>query len=209
MSYPFISLHTSEVVEQALEHLQSADPVMARLIQQKTRFRLSPGRNRFRMLVRSIISQQISTSAARSIRRKLERMLAPKAVIPSVLAATPLAQLRKAGLSNQKAAYIHDLAAKVAARQVRLRRAGFMNDEELIMELTQVKGIGRWTAQMFLIFSLGRPDVFPVDDLGVRMALRNLYGLKDLPNRAEGEQLAAAWKPFSTVASWYCWRSLE
>jgi DNA-3-methyladenine glycosylase II len=193
----------------AARHLRKADPVIHGVYKQVGPCTLKPQRDRFQMLVRSIISQQISTAAARSIRAKLEALVAPRTVSPEVLAGLSLEQLRSAGLSSQKAAYMHDLAAKVASGSVRLSKIGQMKDEEVIEELVQVKGIGRWTAQMFLIFSLGRPDVFPPDDLGIKMALRNLYGLADLPTKTEAHALAAPWSPHSTFATWYLWRSLD
>ena len=104
---------------------------------------------------------------------------------------------------------MHDLAAKVSGGAVRLHRAQRMPDDEVIAELIQVKGIGVWTAQMFLIFSLGRMDVFPHDDLGVRMAIRNLYGLDDLPDKPRSLSIAQPWRPYATIAAWYCWRSLD
>lgn len=193
----------------AARHFRKADPVIAGVIKLVGPYTLRPQRDRFNMLVRSIISQQISTAAARSIRAKLEALIAPEKVSPEVLSRLSFEQLRSAGLSSQKATYLHDLAAKTADGTVRLTRVGRMNDEEVIEELIQVKGIGRWTAQMFLIFSLGRPDVFPPDDLGIKMALRNLYGLAELPTKAESHALAAPWTPHSTFATWYLWRSLD
>ena len=193
----------------AARHLRKADPIIAGVVKQVGPFALKPQRDRFGMLVRSIISQQISTSAARSIRGKLEALIAPSKVSAEVLASLTFEQLRTAGLSSQKATYLHDLAAKTADGTVRLARVGRMSDEEIIEELIQVKGIGRWTAQMFLIFSLGRPDVFPPDDLGIKVALRNLYGLAELPTKAEAHALAAPWTPHSTFATWYLWRSLD
>jgi DNA-3-methyladenine glycosylase II len=193
----------------AARHLRKADPVIAEVIKQVGPCSLKPQRDRFNMLVRSIISQQISTAAARSIRAKLEALIAPDKVSPEVLARFTIQQLKGAGLSSQKATYLHDLAAKTADGTVRLKVLGRMADEEVIEELIQVKGIGRWTAQMFLIFSLGRPDVFPPDDLGIKMALRNLYGLSDLPTKAEAHALASPWTPHSTFATWYLWRSLD
>ncbi|MFN0021985.1 MAG: DNA-3-methyladenine glycosylase family protein [Pirellulaceae bacterium] len=193
----------------AARHFRKADPVIARVIKQVGPCTLKPQRDRFNMLVRSIISQQISTAAARSIRAKLEALIAPEKVSPEVLARFTLEQLKSAGLSSQKATYLHDLAGKTADGTVRLKTIGKMEDEEAIEELIQVKGIGRWTAQMFLIFSLGRPDVFPPDDLGIKMALRNLYGLTDLPSKSEAHALAAPWTPHSTFATWYLWRSLD
>ena len=193
----------------AARHLRKADPVIFGVMKQVGLCTLRPQRDRFNMLVRSIISQQISTAAARSIRAKLEALIAPEKVSPEVLALYSVDQLKSAGLSSQKAAYLHDLAAKTADGTVRLKMIGRMADEEVIEELIQVKGIGRWTAQMFLIFSLGRPDVFPPDDLGIKMALRNLYGLADLPTKTEAHALAAPWSPHSTLATWYLWRSLD
>ena len=166
-------------------------------------------KNRFQALVRSIIAQQISGKAARSIWKRLQESIRPRRLTADVIAAIPIEELRTLGLSPQKASYVHDLAAKVSGGAVRLHRAQRMSDEEVIAELIQVKGIGVWTAQMFLIFSLGRMDVFPHDDLGVRMAIRNLYGLDDLPDKARSLSIAEPWRPYATVAAWYCWRSLD
>ena len=193
----------------AARHFRKVDPVIHGVFKQVGPCTLKPQRDRFNMLVRSIISQQISTSAARSIRAKLEALIAPEKVSPEVLARFSLEQLKSAGLPSQKATYLHDLAAKAADGTVQLKMIGRRKDEEVIEELIQVKGIGRWTAQMFLIFSLGRPDVFPPDDLGIKVALRNLYGLAELPTKAEAHALAAPWTPHSTFATWYLWRSLD
>jgi DNA-3-methyladenine glycosylase II len=193
----------------AARHFRKVDPVIHGVFKQVGPCTLKPQRDRFGMLVRSIISQQISTSAARSIRAKLEALIAPEKVSPEVLSRLTFEQLRSAGLSSQKATYLHDLAAKAADGTVQLKTVGRKSDEEIIAELIQVKGIGRWTAQMFLIFSLGRPDVFPPDDLGIKVALRNLYGLAALPTKAEAHALAARWTPHSTFATWYLWRSLD
>ena len=193
----------------AARHFRKVDPVIHGVFKQVGPCTLKPQRDRFGMLVRSIISQQISTSAARSIRAKLEALIAPERVSPEVLSRLTFEQLRSAGLSSQKATYLHDLAAKAADGTVQLKLIGRRKDEEVIEELIQVKGIGRWTAQMFLIFSLGRPDVFPPDDLGIKVALRNLYGLAELPTKAEAHALAAPWTPHSTFATWYLWRSLD
>jgi DNA-3-methyladenine glycosylase II len=118
-------------------------------------------------------------------------------------------QLRSVGLSRQKASYLLDLAEKCLDGTVRLGGIGRLDDEAVIDMLTQVKGIGRWTAEMFLIFSLGRLDVLPVDDLGVRAAIKDLYGLDDLPDKKTCTEIAAPWRPFATIGSWYCWRSLD
>ena len=169
-------------------------------------FQLKLETNRFRALVRAIVAQQISTKAARSIQKKLEGLL-PGALNAENLSRLTPVELRSAGLSPQKIGYVTDLTAKVLTRQVRLRRLSNMSDADVIQELVQVKGIGIWTAQMFLIFSLGRLDVFAPDDLGLRSAIRNLYGLSELPDKPTAHRYAEAWKPYSSVASWYCWRS--
>lgn len=196
-------------IQLALKHLRSSDPVIRTQIDHVGPFTLKLERNRFRMLVRSIVSQQISTSAARSIRRRVESLVAPAKLTADRLAELEIDQLRSAGLSNQKATYILDLACKVRAGEVRLRSVGRLSDEDVIGELTKIKGIGVWTAQMFLIFSLGRLDVLPHDDLGLRTAIRDFYGLGDLPNKSQSEEIANAWRPYASVASWYCWRSLD
>ncbi|MEW4528673.1 DNA-3-methyladenine glycosylase [Maioricimonas sp. JC845] len=198
-----------EMVESALQHLKSADPVIGSVIDAVGPYRLKRQRARFRSLVRAIIAQQISTSAARSITSRLVEALKPGQLTAEGVAAMSFEELRGCGLSPQKAGYIHDLAARVAEGSVPLSRMGRWPDERIIECLTQVRGIGVWTAQMFLIFSMGRPDVFPPDDLGIRTAIRNLYGLAELPDRATSLRIAEPWRPYSSVASWYCWRSIE
>lgn len=190
-------------------HFRRADPVIHGVIKLVGPYTLKPNRDRFGMLVRSIISQQISIGAARAIRLRLETLVGPQGMQPEKLASFSIDQLRSVGLSPQKASYMHDLAAKVADNTVRLPRIGRLSDEEVIAELTQVKGIGRWTAQMFLIFALGREDVFPIDDFGVRAALIRLYSLPEAPTKATLVEIGQRWSPFASIASWYCWRYLD
>jgi DNA-3-methyladenine glycosylase II len=204
-----LKLSDQEVVESGIHHLRMADPVLRSLIDRVGPFALTLERRRFSMLVRSIISQQISTGAARSITRRLHQLLSPGSVTAEKLARLSTEQLRGAGISPQKAGYLLDLADKVIKRKVRIRLLPKFSDAAVIDELVQIKGIGTWTAQMFLIFSLGRPDVFPHDDLGIRVAIRNLYGLKELPDQKTSQRIAEPWRPFATIASWYCWRSLD
>jgi DNA-3-methyladenine glycosylase II len=182
---------------------------MRDLIQRVGPVEIQLERDPFRALVSSIISQQISGSAARSILRRLAEYLGEEGFVPSGLARLTREELREAGVSPQKAGYLLDLAGKVSTGQLSLTHLGRVSDEAIVDRLVQVKGIGTWTAQMFLIFSLGRLNVFPSQDLGVRAALRNLYGLKELPDRETGERIAESWRPYATVGSWYCWRSLE
>ncbi|MCY2989361.1 MAG: DNA-3-methyladenine glycosylase, partial [Planctomycetota bacterium] len=190
-------------------HLRAADPVMKAIIDGVGPYTLRFERDRFAMLVRSIVSQQISTSAARAIRKRLQEFAGPAGLTATNLAGFTIDELRSVGLSPQKAAYVVDLADKVNDGTVDLRRIGRLSDEQVVEQLTKVKGIGRWTAQMFLIFSLGRPDVFPHDDLGVRTAIRDRYGLAELPDKATSHAIATSWRPYASVASWYCWRSLD
>jgi len=169
--------HDASIIQAAIKHLRRNDPILDKLIGEIGAFDLRLERNAFRMLVRSIISQQISTAAARSIRARLEALLAPAKITAEGIAALSLAQLRSVGLSSQKAGYLFDLSRKVSQKEVALHRFRKMSDEEVIAELIKVKGIGVWTAQMYLIFSAGRLDVFPHGDLGIRSAMRKLYGL--------------------------------
>jgi DNA-3-methyladenine glycosylase II len=164
--------------------------------------------NRFRMLAGSILSQQLSVHAARTIRRRLVEMVGND-FLPAKLAVITPEQFRQCGVSTNKAVFLRDLALAVGEGRINLRQIGRKTDEEVIAELVRVKGIGRWTAQMFLIFSLGRLDVFPIADLGVRAALKSLYELNELPDVETGEAIAARWRPYATIASWYCWRSLD
>ncbi len=193
----------------AVRHLRRRDPVLRRVIDQVGGFDLQPRRQRFAMLVYSIISQQVSTAAARSIRERLKQQLAPRKVSALSLSALSDAEIRAAGVSPQKLRYMRDLTQKVLDGTVRLRQHTRMTDDEVIADLVQVLGIGEWTAHMFLIFSLGRLDVLPYGDLGVRSAIKNLFELKDLPDRAACERIAEPWRPYASVASWYCWRSLD
>jgi DNA-3-methyladenine glycosylase II len=193
----------------ARRHLRAADPVMRAMIDAVGPFTLRLDPDGFGILVRSIISQQISTSAARSIRRRVQELAGPEGLNATTLAQFTVDQLRSAGLSPHKASYVADLASKVNDGTVDLRQIGRFSDERVVEHLTQVKGIGRWTAQMFLISSLGRLDVFPYDDLGVRMVIRNNYSLDDLPDKKTALAIAAPWRPYATVASWYCWRTLD
>ena len=200
---------TPAQIQSARRHLRAADPVMKTIIDAVGPYTLRFERDRFSMLVRSIVSQQISTSPARAIRKRLMDLVGPDGLTAGNLAGFNTDELRSVGLSSQKASYVADLTAKVNDGAVNLRQIGRLSDEAVVGSLTQVKGIGRWTAQMFLIFSLGRPDVFPHDDLGIRTAIRYRYDLDDLPDKTTSHSIAAPWRPYASVASWYRWRSLD
>jgi DNA-3-methyladenine glycosylase II len=202
-------MNHKEGLRLGVAHVRSGCSVMRQVIETVGPITLKPARDRFSILVRSIISQQISTAAARTIRARLETHLKRTGVTPAALARQSEEKLRAAGISRQKASYLIDLARKVNDGTVPLATIGRLSDEEVIVKLTEINGIGRWTAEMFLIFSLGRLDVLPVDDLGVRSALKRLHGLDDLPTKQHCFELAAPWRPYATIGSWYCWRSLD
>ena len=174
-------------------------------------FTLQPGNGSFRSLARAIFFQQLAGPAARAIMNRVlaalgtddERFFTPEQFQPATDE-----QLRAAGLSRQKMAYLRDLADKFASGQLREDEFGDLDDEEVIGRVSSVKGIGRWTAEMFLIFTLGRPDVLPVDDLGVRRGFQQTYGLADLPKPEEMRGIAEPWRPYRSVGTWYMWRSL-
>lgn len=182
---------------------------MSKIIEKVGPCRMKIRRNRFLTLVRSIVSQQISVAAARTILGRLEAAVSPDKIHPESLIPFDVEQLREFGVSRQKASYVLDLSHKVANKEVRLNRLGRLENDEVITELTQVKGIGVWTAQMFLMFSLGRLNVFPSGDLGIQNAIRKGYRLRKAPDGKRMEKIAAAWTPYETIACWYLWRSLE
>src|SRR5262245_5553292 len=202
-------MNDDQRIQDALRHLRRVDPIMRNVIRRAGPFKMRLHRNRFRALVFSILGQQISREAAASIRSKLVEFLKPETIAPETVACLTSDQLRSIGVSLQTAGYLVDLGKRVASGELRLDRMARMDDEGVIKALIQVKGIGVWTAQMFLIFSLGRLDVFPHDDLGIRVAIRNLYSLDVLPNKETSSRIAAPWRPYASVATWYCWRSLE
>ena len=198
-----------EMLAKADEHLAQACPHMARLVRQHGPCILELRPEPFQMLVRSITAQQISAAAARSIMRRLEGAIKPAGVTPAAVADCGEETLRRAGYSARKASYLLGLAREVLDGSLDFDSLATRPDDEIVDRLTKLRGIGIWTAQMYLIFCLGRPDVLPYDDLGVRQALRNFHGLAELPRKSEAIELAAPWRPYASVASWYCWRSID
>jgi len=193
----------------AVRHLKRADPVLGRAIEKVGPFLLPRIPDRFGALARAILHQQLALKAAQSITRRFCQLYGPgegRLPTPRELLRTPRRQLRSAGVSPQKMRYLRDLAAKAANGKLRLDGLGRMSDEEIIVALTEVKGIGRWTAEMFLIFSLARPDVWAVDDLGLQLAVKNLYRLRRHPSEAKMRALAEPWRPYRTAAAWYLWQ---
>jgi DNA-3-methyladenine glycosylase II len=193
-------------VAAAIRHLSQVDPVLKELIRRVGPFMLKTHRDRFDLLVRSILSQQISTKAARAIRLRLVARVQPHGITPESIARLSDRALREVGLSAQKVSYLRDLSDHALNGKLALNKLGRLDDETVIAQLVAVRGIGVWTAQMFLMFALGRLDVFPHDDLGLRASLKALYGLDDLPDKKTSLRLSAPWTPYRTIASWYCWR---
>jgi DNA-3-methyladenine glycosylase II len=196
-------------MREVLLHLSSGDPVLARLIDRIGPYAMEYLEPDFETLVRSIAFQQLSGRVARAIFQRLLVAAGNGRLTPeSVLQLRPR-KMRAVGLSQQKVAYIRDLARRTRSGELDFAALPALADEAVCQALTSVKGIGVWTAQMFLIFALRRPDVLPSADLGIRAAIRNLYGLAELPKPSQVEELARPWRPYATVASWYLWRSLE
>jgi DNA-3-methyladenine glycosylase II len=198
--------YRSHDVASAVKHLSKADPVLKDLIRRVGPFTLKTHRDRFDLLVRSILSQQISMKAARAIRLRLVDRIAPHGITPEAVSKLSDRALREVGLSAQKVSYLRDLSEHTLSGKLQLHKLGRLDDETVIEQLIAVRGIGRWTAQMFLMFALGRLDVFPYDDLGLRASLRELYGLAELPDKKQSHAIAEAWMPYRSIATWYCWR---
>jgi len=165
-------------------------------------------RPHFAELARMICYQQLAGAAARTIHGRFEALFDGHPT-PDAVLATPDTALRAAGLSAAKAASIRDLAVRVDAGEVKLARMGRLPDDEVVRELTLVRGIGRWTAEMFLMFQLGRPDVWPVDDLGVRKGFSLIYGLPEMPRARDLDPLGESFRPYRSVVAWYCWRAVD
>jgi 3-methyladenine DNA glycosylase/8-oxoguanine DNA glycosylase len=197
-------------VRRAIRHLRRRDPVMAATIDRVGRcsWETERGGSAFASLVEAMLYQQITGKAAASIHRKLRKVLGRRHPRPQEILAATTRALRGAGLSRQKISYMRDLAAR-AADGLPLRGLSRRSDEQVIEALCAVKGVGRWTAEMFLIFRLGRFDVLPVDDYGVRKGAQIAYGLRALPDARWLKERGEAWRPYRTVASWYLWRRLE
>lgn len=195
-------------MREATIHLQKADPVMAAIIKRVGPCQIVPREPTFETLARSITFQQLSGKAAGTIFGRLRKAVGRRFTASAFLKLSP-EQLRECGLSRQKIASLTDLAERVARREIRFHRLVDLEDEEIISCLSQVRGVGVWTVQMFLIFALQRPNVMPLADLGIRNAVRKAYNLPDLPNPAELAALAERWAPYCSIASWYLWRSLE
>lgn len=195
-------------MRKAILHLKKSDPVMCAIIERVGRFRMNYDEPAFPSLAEAIIYQQLNGTAAATIfGRFLE--LAGEPLKPENILKLTEAQMRAVGLSKQKSSYMRDLAERTHRGELDFKRLPELSDEEVIEHLTQVKGIGVWTAHMFLMFSLRRPNVLPTGDYGVQSAVKKHYKKRKLPKPAQMEKIAKAWEPYRSVACWYLWRSLD
>ena len=195
-------------MRKAIHHLKNADSVLAAIIDRAGPYSIQYREPVFTTLVRSIVYQQLNGKAALTIFNRLAAAAGDPMTPESILKLRP-ARMRTVGLSKQKLTYIRELARMTRDGAVRFEHLPTLDDSAIVETLTQVKGVGVWTVHMFLIFALRRLDVLPTGDLGVRMAMKKAYNLPDLPKPAEMEKIAAAWRPYASVASWYLWRSLD
>jgi DNA-3-methyladenine glycosylase II len=191
----------------ARRHLARRDPVMKAMTAVVGRCTLQPGGEPFVVLVRSIIAQLISTKAACSIYARVLSATGETGVTPSGMLGLGEQRLREQGLSLVKARAILDLAARGSDGRLPLDRLDELSDEDIVARLIEVPGIGRWTAEMFLIFALGRPDVLPIGDFGLRAGVRDWYKLEDLPGAKQLREIGAVWQPYRSIGTWYVWRS--
>jgi DNA-3-methyladenine glycosylase II len=203
-------------VKLAKKHLSEYDPVLAQVIKEVGEFRLKPHKKYFETLVDAIISQQLSTKAAESILNRFEALFSGSGMkkrfpLPEEIIAMDGTRIRACGLSNLKVGYVKDLASKVLDGIVKIHKLNLLPDEEIINELVQVKGIGVWSAHMFLMFCLARLDVLPVGDLGFRKAVMLNYRLRKMPDEKKINLISKKnnWSPYRSVATWYLWQSLS
>jgi DNA-3-methyladenine glycosylase II len=187
------------------------DPLLAPVIAQHGPCTIRPHKNYYQELVESIVSQQLSTKAGAAIIKRFIELFGGTFPAPEAILDTSVEELRTAGLSGAKARYIRDLARHVVDGKVKFDHLDSLSNEEVIKELTAVKGIGEWTAHMFLMFCMGRLDILAYGDLGIRNGIQKLYGLKSLPERKDIEKIAKKyqWQPYESVACWYIWQSLD
>ena len=194
-------------MKRALTHLKSCDPVIASIITRVGPYKITYREPTFEALARAIVFQQLSGKAARTIYARFEEA-SGGAITPEAIQNLSVGEMRRAGLSRQKIGYIRDLAEHALSGKVDFTNLDKLSDAEVIAALTDIKGIGEWTAHMFLIFALRRPNVLATGDLGVRTAVQRAYKKRKLPTPKQMEKIGASWHPYRSVACWYLWRSL-
>ena len=195
-------------MRKAILHLKKSDPVLAAIIERVGPYRVEYGDPTFHSLAEAIVYQQLNGKAAVTIFKRFSDLAGTPLTPAGILKLTD-AQMRSVGLSKQKSSYLKDMAQRAAQGELDFSRLGEMTDDEVIEHLTQVKGVGVWTAHMFLMFTLRRPNVLPTGDYGVQNAIRKHYRKRKLPKPAQMEKIAKCWEPYRTVACWYLWRSLD
>lgn len=203
------SLADARTFREGYEYIRKSDPTLAPILDARGVLKFKPEGEPFESLVESIISQQLAGAAASAIIRKVRALFPDGQLTAKRIHGIDGRKLRAAGVSPQKLSYMKDLAARVVKGKLDLNALQSMSDEQIVEVLDEVKGIGPWTIHMFLIFTLGRPDVLPVDDYGIRTSVQRVYDLGELPKKAEIEKLAEKWRPFSTVASLYLWHARD
>jgi 3-methyladenine DNA glycosylase/8-oxoguanine DNA glycosylase len=195
-------------VRKAIHHLKKSDPILGAIIERVGPCRMEYGNPEFHSLAEAIVYQQLNGKAAVTIFKRFAA-LAGEPLAPEGILKLTDKQMREAGLSRQKSSYLRDLAERTHRGELNFTRLPELSDQEVIEHLTQVKGIGVWTAHMFLIFALRRPNVLPTGDFGVRMAIKKHYNKRKLPKPAQMERIAKCWEPYRSVACWYLWRSMD
>lgn len=195
-------------MRRAVTYLKQSDPVLAAIIERVGTFRMNYDEPAFASLAEAIVYQQLHGKAAATIFKRLTDMTGLP-LMPEGILKLSETQMRSAGLSKQKLSYLRDLAAKAKSGEVDFASLPQLPDQQVIEQLTRIKGIGVWTAHMFLMFSLRRPDVLPTGDLGIQMAIRKHYRKRKLPKPKDMEKIARCWTPYRSVACWYLWRSLD
>ena len=193
----------------AYRHLREADPVLAALIDAHGPYRPRPAMDHYESLLRTILFQQLNGTAAATIRDRWLALYGDRYPTPPELLATTDEAFRGAGVSRQKAGYMRDVAEHILAGALDLPALESLPDDEVVGQITAVKGLGEWSAHMFLMFQLGRPDVMPVGDFGVRNGMRVAYRLPTMPTPAEAREIGAKWAPYRSVGSWYMWRAAD
>jgi DNA-3-methyladenine glycosylase II len=193
-----------------IRHLKNNDYKMRYIIENSSQYSITPSKKYFESLVTSIIGQQLSIHAANKIVERFQNYFSGK-FLPKLILDTDTEELRKLGISYSKIKYIKDLSAKIESMEITFKGITTKTDEEIIELLTKVKGIGVWTAQMFLIFTLARLNVLPTGDLGIKKAIKTIYSLKELPSEIKVEKISKKnkWAPYNSIAAWYLWKSLD
>jgi DNA-3-methyladenine glycosylase II len=206
-----MTLASKTSLQAAADHLSANDPLLRPVIARAGLATLQPHTNYYGSLVSSIVSQQLSVKVADVIEGRFLDLFDGAFPTPEQILSTDIEQLRAIGFSYAKARYVHDLAQHIVDGKITFDRIPTQTNEEIIAELTDVKGIGEWTVHMFLIFCVGRLDVLPVGDLGIKNGIRALYGFEDVPSPAQMTELATRnnWAPYESVAAWYIWHSLD